>query len=211
MDPSICLIFMTLILYVFHPLSKRLGYELTPERRIVFSTAAAAIGCLVGAIIEIARKNAPIMKDAGGNDMLNSDGVPIHDISLLWQIIFYTFTSLMQGLAWPAGVEFFYTQMPDDFKSFGQGIFQFCIGCASALNMVLELIGKDLNWLTDDLDVGYLQNYYFTNMTIGWIAFIYGLYALRVYEKSGGDYVLKCGVDLNKIESELDTEKKAPV
>jgi len=194
MDPVICLIFMTLILYVVHPLSKKWGWELTPERRIVLSTVSASIGCAIGGILEVARKNAPILTDEAGNEVMNSDGLPVHDISLLWQILFFTFTSLMQALAWPAGVEFFYTQMPDDFKSIGQGIFQFCLGIASAVNMCIELIGHDLNWLPDDLDTGYLENYYFAIMVIGVLGTLGGMYALYLYKKSGGDYAEKCGI-----------------
>ena len=93
-------------LYVVHPLSKRWGWELTPGRRIVLSTLAAAIGVMIGGILEIARKNAPVALDAAGQPLLNSDGLPVHNISLLWQILIFNFTSLMQGLAWPAGGEY---------------------------------------------------------------------------------------------------------
>jgi len=206
-DPVICLFYMTLILYVVHPLSKRIGWELTPPRRIVLSTVSAAIGCLIGALIEIYRKKAPIALDAAGNPVLNSDGLPVHDISIFWQLLFYNFTSLMQALAWPAGVEFFYTQMPEDFKSIGQGIFQFCLGIASAIDILVEQIGHELGWLTDDLDEGNLQNYYFTIMTIGFIATLYGMYALYLYKKSGGDYPAKCGLDLDQIEAEHQSDK----
>lgn len=208
MDPVICLIFMTLILYVVHPLSKKWGWELTPERRIVLSTVSASIGCAIGGILEIARKNAPILTDAAGNEVMNSDGVPVHDISLLWQILFFTFTSLMQALAWPAGVEFFYTQMPDDFKSIGQGIFQFCLGVASAVNMCIELIGHGLNWLPDDLDTGYLENYYFAIMVIGVLGTLGGVFSIYLYKRSGGDYADKCGVLIDDSTAEPVLTKK---
>ena len=60
---------------------------------------------MIGGILEIARKNAPLALDAAGEPILNSDGLPVHNISLLWQILIFNFTSLMQGLAWPASGE----------------------------------------------------------------------------------------------------------
>lgn len=207
-DPIICLIYMMLILYVGQPVFKKLGWELTAQRRIVLSTASAAIGCLIGAVLEIARKNAPLVYDAAGEQVFNSDGLPVHDISLLWQLLIFNFTSLMQALCWPAGVEFFYTQMPEDFKSIGQGIFQFCLGAASAVDILVEAIGHSLNWLPNNLDTGYLENFYFTVMTLGFLAFFYGMYALYLYKKSGGDYGLKCGIDVDAIEARMHEADK---
>jgi len=49
----------------------------------------------------------------------------------------------------------------------------------------------------------------FQQMTIGFIGFFYGMYVLFLYKRSGGDYTLKCGVDVNKMEAQMasDTEK----
>ena len=99
--------------------------------------------------------------------------------------------------------------MPNDFKSIGQGLFQFGTGMGSlgtllpslllslhfllslspslntplllsllfilfrftalangfslhAGDIILEAIGHSLNWLPNDLDTGYLENFYFT-------------------------------------------------
>merc|ERR1711939_1010480 len=98
-----------------------------------------------------------------------------------------------------------------DFKSIGQGIFQFCLGAASAVDILVEAIGHSLNWLPNNLDTGYLENFYFTVMTLGFLAFFYGMYALYLYKKSGGDYGLKCGIDVDAIEARCSNQSIEPV
>ena len=45
-------------------------------------------------------------------------------------------------------------------------------------------------------------------MTLGFIGTAYGMYALYLYKRSGGDYLLKCGVDVDKIEAKMGNEEK---
>ena len=45
-------------------------------------------------------------------------------------------------------------------------------------------------------------------MTLGFIGTAYGMYALYLYKRSGGDYPLKCGVDFDKIEAKMVNEDK---
>lgn len=189
-DGVFCFILMSAILYLIKPyiFDRCLGWELTPQRRIMLASVCACVTMLYSAILEIFRKKSPVLLMNNGKPQLNSEGAPVHDMSLLLQLPAFFLVALGESFLWPAAVEFFYTEMPNDFKAIGQGCFQLSTSFGALLNMVITLITGALGWVPDNLDDGHAEYFFFTTMTIAALSVIYSLYALRLYHNSGGRY-----------------------
>lgn len=189
-DGVFCFILMSAILYLIKPyiFDRCLGWELTPQRRIMLASVCACVTMLYSAILEIFRKKSPVLLMNNGKPQLNSEGAPVHDMSLLLQLPAFFLVALGESFLWPAAVEFFYTEMPNDFKAIGQGCFQLSTSFGALLNMVITLTTGALGWVPDNLDDGHAEYFFFTTMTIAALSVIYSLYALRLYHNSGGRY-----------------------
>jgi POT family proton-dependent oligopeptide transporter len=96
-NPALVMLMIPLTAGVLYPAFKRLGYELTPLRRMTIGMVIGALSYVVAGAIQI-----PI--DAG------------QKLSILWQIAPYIILTLAEVLVSVTGLEFAYSQAPREMK-----------------------------------------------------------------------------------------------
>merc|ERR1739838_56322 len=173
-------------------------FAFTPLRRIGVGFFLGALALMAAAIIEFARRDAPIMmgectlalKNKGECDVvgeqsallsscysysgdLASERVPKHAISIWWQLFAFCTIGLSEVLVAITYWDFFYSQVPPGIRSVCQA--------ANFLTQALgTLVGAVINsicisWLPNNLDRGNQEYMLFINMgfiLITWIFFV---------------------------------------
>ncbi len=97
LNPAMVMILIPLTQLVIYPLFDRLGYPLTPLRRITLGMSIAGVSYILVAFIQMALD--------GGNQL-----------SLLWQTAPYLVLTLSEVLVSTTGLEFAYSQAPQKMK-----------------------------------------------------------------------------------------------
>merc|ERR1712146_293322 len=91
--------------YILAPLMKRVGWELTPIRKLGLSIVTGIITCVYMGAIEYVRRSSPIIQEY-------RDGLyaPMHELSVFAQLPGYFFACLGQAFAWVGSLQFFYDE-----------------------------------------------------------------------------------------------------
>jgi POT family proton-dependent oligopeptide transporter len=122
-NPALVMILIPLLAGVVYPAFQRLGWELTPLRRM-------PLGLVIGALSYII---------AGYYQMVIEGGT---QLNIAWQILPYIVLTLAEILVSTTGLEFAYTQAPREMKSVVQSLWllnttlaNVAVAIASALNI----------------------------------------------------------------------------
>ncbi|HXN55293.1 MAG TPA: MFS transporter, partial [Myxococcales bacterium] len=97
-NPALVMLLVPFTTGIFYPLLKRLGWELTPLRRMPLGLAVGGTAFVIAGLL-----NVPV---AAGQK-----------ISILWQIVPYVVLTVSEILVSVTGLEFAYTQAPRTMKS----------------------------------------------------------------------------------------------
>jgi POT family proton-dependent oligopeptide transporter len=122
-NPALVMILIPLTTGVLYPLSRRLGYELTPLRRMTIGMFVGAASYVVAGLI-----NVPV--EAG------------QQLSILWQLAPYLLLTVAEILVSTTGLEFAYSQAPHSMKGTLMSLWNLtvtaanlAVALASALNI----------------------------------------------------------------------------
>ena len=122
-NPALVMLFIPLVTGVIYPASQRLGWELTPLRRM-------PLGLVIGALSFII---------AGSYQVIMEGGTQLH---IAWQILPYIVLTVAEILVSTTGLEFAYTQAPREMKSVVQSLWllnstlaNVAVAIAAALNI----------------------------------------------------------------------------
>lgn len=114
-------------------------------------------------------------------------------MSAWYTIILYFFGSFGQAFAWVGGIEFYYREMPDSLKGFGQGFYNLGNGLEPFIAMAITGIVSPWGWEPDNFDDGNVQYFLMLVLVFQVIGLGWGIYATEyLYEKSGGGYEARC-------------------
>merc|ERR1712048_1105499 len=104
-DPILCIFTMLGVEYILAPLMKRVGWELTPIRKLGLSIVTGIITCVYMGAIEYVRRSSPIIQEY-------RDGLyaPMHELSVFAQLPGYFFACLGQAFAWVGSLQYFYDE-----------------------------------------------------------------------------------------------------
>ena len=111
-NPALVMLLIPFTAGVVYPLFKRLGWELTPLRRMPLGIALGATAFVIAGVL-----NLPV---AAGER-----------ISILWQIIPYVVLTVGEILVSVTGLEFAYTQAPRTMKSVIQSFWNLAVAAAN--------------------------------------------------------------------------------
>jgi len=85
-------------------------------------------------------------------------------MSVFWQVPQFILIGTSEILASVTGLEFFYSQAPDSMRSVSQALNLLTVALGSFIIVpiiYLVNVDKDHEWVADDLNEGYLENYFF--------------------------------------------------
>jgi len=111
-NPALVMLLIPFTTGVVYPLFRRLGWELTPLRRMPLGIALGATSFVIAGVI-----NLPV---AAGEK-----------ISILWQIVPYVVLTIGEILVSVTGLEFAYTQAPRTMKSVIQSFWNLAVAAAN--------------------------------------------------------------------------------
>jgi len=111
-NPALVMLLIPFTTGILYPAFKRMGWELTPLRRMPIGLALGATSFVIAGLL-----NIPVA--AGEN------------LSVLWQIIPYVVLTISEILVSVTGLEFAYTQAPRTMKSVMQSFWNLTIAAAN--------------------------------------------------------------------------------
>jgi len=198
-DPILCIFTMLGVEYILAPLMKRVGWELTPIRKLGLSIVTGIITCVYMGAIEYVRRSSPIIQEY-------RDGLyaPMHELSVFAQLPGYFFACLGQAFAWVGSLQYFYDEGPEQYRAITASFSTLATAAASYLGMVLVLILQaataDNPWIADNADEGHLDWYFFLCAGLNVLNLLWFFVAYRLYAKTGGMY--------NEIKRRRDERKE---
>merc|ERR1712048_1162967 len=187
-DPILCIFTMLGVEYILAPLMKRVGWELTPIRKLGLSIVTGIITCVYMGAIEYVRRSSPIIQEY-------RDGLyaPMHELTVFAQLPGYAFASLGQAFAWVGSLQFFYDESPPQFRAIATSLNTLTLAFASyigmALVLVLEAATKGDPWITENNDDGHLDYYFALCGGLNVLNLVWFFVAYRMYLKTGGRYL----------------------
>ena len=137
---------------------------ITLLQRMGIGIFLATLSMLASAVVEKHRRTLALINPIGIQPRKGA----ISSMSGLWLIPQLVLTGLAEACATIGQVEFFYKQFPENMRSIGGSIFLCGLACSSYLSSLLILIvhrvtakSETGNWLTEDLNKGRLDYFYY--------------------------------------------------
>ena len=164
----------TITIIVFVPLTEKVVYpamnryggclKVTPLRKMGLAFTVAIIAMLISGVTEMVRKSNLIrqftweeMESPCGN------GLPVSDISILWQSPQFFLLGMSRVLINTGAQDFFYTESPKSMKSTLFSLNYAVDGMGAMLGSLSIMVVNtgDSPWITNDLNDGHLEYYFF--------------------------------------------------
>jgi len=150
--------------YIVYPLLQRCGISFTPLRRIGVGFLMAAAAMMVAGFVEIKRRG---LWEEGHvfNQLVNGEKRAASDLNIFWQIPQYFFIGTSEVLASITGLEFAYSQSPENLKGVVMGSFLVTSAFGNYLTSLLVVIVRSASnskWYpSNDLNNGKLEYFFF--------------------------------------------------
>ncbi|XP_067054786.1 solute carrier family 15 member 4-like [Acropora muricata] len=150
--------------YIVYPLLQRCGISFTPLRRIGVGFLMAAAAMIVAGFVEIKRRGR---WEEGHvfNQLVNGEKRAASDLNIFWQIPQYFFIGTSEVLASITGLEFAYSQSPENLKGVVMGSFLVTSAFGNYLTSLLVVIVRSASnskWYpSNDLNNGKLEYFFF--------------------------------------------------
>ena len=172
--------------HVVYPWLIRSGYRCTMLRKIGAGYFILAMAMMVAGLLEIWRKQTAKTSVTSKCD----SEIYLSDLSIFWQLPQYSLCGLSQALAQPPNSAFFSGQPPDSMKTSTCAMSITTIGIGFLFGALMVVI-VDLwspEWITNDLDDGHLEYYFFLVTGIQIIAVI-------IFVPYAREYIYKAGTE----------------
>lgn len=209
-------VFMMLSLTFFIPIYDRLivpflrrirgnAGGITMLQRIGIGFFLSIITMLVSGIVEDRRRTTALTKPTLGVAPRKGD---ISSMSASWLILQFTIGGLSEAFASVGLIEFYYKQFPENMKSTGGSLFYCAMASSSYFSSLLIWVvhrttegAATGNWLSEDLNKGRLDYFYYMIAGLGVLNLGYFLLCSRWYKYKGKS-------DTIELELEVNGEKK---
>lgn len=122
LNPLMVMLLIPLTSYLIYPMIERLGFALTPLRKMTMGMFVASLAFVCVALIQRAIDGAAEQ----------------NTVSVLWQIIPYIVMTLAEVMVSITGLEFAYTQAPKSMKSTVMGLWLLAVSLGNVLVAVLS-------------------------------------------------------------------------
>lgn len=158
----------------------------------ILAVAMVCAGC-----VEMWRKSAPTLDQTSTCD----SSIYVSNLSVLWQIPQYVLVGVSEVFASIPSLEFFSGQAPESMKSivYALNLVMRGTGILVQSQMVLVVNLWRPHWITDNLDDGYLEYYYFSSA--GAL-----IVMLLVYIPYATSYEYKKGTDVSNMHAHVQPE-----
>lgn len=199
----VIIIIMPILNYVIYPSFKKCGggrFTLTPLRRIGIGFVVTALAMIFAAIMENARRNAPIVMTecdqaaielnwctaAQEGDSIpelsscyayeagdTASHIPKNDLTIFWQILSYGCIGIAECMVAATYYDFFYSQVPAEMRSVCQALQMLTTSLGTMVGAVINSIC--ISWLPNNLNDGHQDYLYYVNaafMLIFWAIFV---------------------------------------
>ena len=163
----------TITIIIFVPLTEKCLYKLmnkrggcckvTPLKKMAMAFTVAIIAMLISGITEIVRKNYVYRFPLDVMESPCGSGLPVSNMSILWQSPQFFLLGMSRVLINTGAQDFFYTESPKSMKStlFSLNYAVDGIGAmCGSLSIAIVNMGEN-PWITNDLNDGHLEYYFF--------------------------------------------------
>ena len=169
------------------PCLRKRGYKVTMLQRMGTGFIFAALSVICAGILEIWRKESDLTDVESACNDGNNDGDKIYvsNISIFYQIPQFVLIGTSEVLASVTGLEFFFSQAPPEMRSILQSLNLVTTGLGTwlvGLFIMLVNINKNNLWITDNLNNGHLDLYFFMIGGLVLIAFFAFIWAAIKYK-----------------------------
>ena len=144
------------------PCLRKYKIEATMLQRIGVGFIFACLAMIYAGTLEIYRKNAPLT-DIPSSCFIDNDNILVSDISIFAQIPTFFLFGTSECFASITGIEFFFSQAPIELRSVLSALFLVTTGLGAWLVGIFIFIVNSFKspWITEDLNDGYLEYYFF--------------------------------------------------
>ncbi|XP_047316974.1 protein NRT1/ PTR FAMILY 1.2-like [Impatiens glandulifera] len=182
-----------LIVYdrVIIPLGSKLRgkpFKIDPRVRMGMGLVCSAVAMAVAAIVEHMRKRRAI------NEGYINNPEAIVNMTAMWLVPQNILNGIAEALNAVAQNEFFYSELPKSMSSIaasmsGLGLAVGSLLASLILNIVSDITRKngEQGWITDDINKGSFDNYYWLLTVLSFINMFYFLYCNWAYGHSSSD------------------------
>ncbi|XP_067054797.1 solute carrier family 15 member 4-like [Acropora muricata] len=161
--------------YIVYPLVQRCGISFTPLRRIGVGFLMAAAAMMVAGFVEIKRRGRWEQGHVF-NQLVDGKNTAASDLSIFWQIPQYFFIGTSEVLATITGLEFAYSQSPENLKGVVMGSFLVTSALGRYLTSLLVVIVRSASnskWYpSNDPNKGKLECFFFLLAGIAIVTFV---------------------------------------
>ncbi|XP_074277248.1 protein NRT1/ PTR FAMILY 2.11 [Silene latifolia] len=184
------------------PFTRKLtGNDITVLQRIGTGMIISVLMLIVSAVVEERRRTIALTKPTQG--FVPRKG-SISQMSALWLIPQLIIAGLGDAFTSVGQMEFYYKQFPENMRSIAGAVFYCGLAMSSYLSSFLVSVvhkmtdkGKTENWLSEDLNKGRLDYFYYLVAAMGCLNFIYFVMVSNWYKYKGSH------------EGELDVERQS--
>jgi len=141
------------------------GRSPTALQKIGVGYFVAIICMVLSGIVEILRRNAPVLEDVYSICGAEGENRPVNDLSLWWQMPQYFLLGIGEILASITAYDLFYNQVPQNMKSVCQGLNLLTTALGGTVNLVIQNIF--VNETPQNLNEGHQEYLYFTIAAFG--------------------------------------------
>merc|ERR1712228_217370 len=179
----------TITIIIFVPLTEKIVYPkmneyggwltVTPLKKMAMAFSVAIIAMLISGITEIVRKSKYVYRfPLDEMDSPCGNGLPVSDMSILWQSPQFFLLGMSRVLINTGAQDFFYTESPKSMKSTLFSILYSVDGMGAMMGSlsIVAVNSGDSPWITNDLNDGHLEYYFF--MIGGIMILLFGMFLL---------------------------------
>ncbi|KAG5234078.1 protein NRT1/ PTR FAMILY [Salix suchowensis] len=196
------IVFLMLSMSIFIPIYDRIlvpflrritGKEagITILQRIGVGIFLTIVTMLVSGLVEEKRRTLALTRPTLGNAPRKG---AISSMSALWLIPQLSLSGIAEAFGSIGQVEFYYKQFPENMRSIGGSLFYCGIAASSYLSSLLITVVHQTtngaatgNWLSEDLNKGRLDYYYYMIAALGVLNMGYFLLCAKWYKYKGGN------------------------
>lgn len=203
-------IFLILSLYysALVPLFRRITghpHGASQLQRVGIGLAVSILSVAWAAIFETYRRNYAIKHDFKFVFL-----TPMPNLSAYWLLIQYCLIGIAEVFCIVGLLEFLYEEAPDAMKSIGSAYAAIAggLGCflASLINSIVKSVTRNQktpeSWLSQNINVGRFDNFYWLLTALSLINFFVFLYSARKYKYRSIQLVAAAAVELQQLHKE---------
>eukprot|EP01084_Bolivina_argentea_P294416 506543_1 len=174
--------------FLFPLLRNKYNCKITTLRKMGAGFIFAILAMIWAGIIEIIRRDYSTI-NTHYTSICDTDSIDnqiyISNLSIFWQIPIFVFHGISQVLTVISGFEFFFDEAPRSMKSVISAFFTMSIGLGqwiTGIYIILANIDKNNLWITNDLNGGHLDWYFFIVALLVSFAFVFFIWYANKYQ-----------------------------